>query len=133
MTYGSKVPVTPLSFPLVHNTIPWVDIKSYTTLEKLEYTRLPGWSEVKNYDVVVFNYPSGDTAVYDPRMPNGLMGHDYHGIVNSEARRLFETSIDKSKIPDRNLELQKRRAQLSEKYERSEEHTSELQSRPHLV
>ena len=119
MTYGSKVPVTPLSFPLVHNTIPWVDIKSYTTLEKLEYTRLPGWSEVKNYDVVVFNYPSGDTAVYDPRMPNGLMGHDYHGIVNSEARRLFETSIDKSKIPDRNLELQKRRAQLSEKYEES--------------
>lgn len=119
MTYGSKVPVTPLSFPLVHNTIPWVDIKSYTTLEKLEYTRLPGWSEVKNYDVVVFNYPSGDTAVYDPRMPNGLMGHDYHGIVNSEARRLFETSIDKSKIPDRNLELQKRRAQLSEKYEAS--------------
>src|SRR5690554_7710440 len=47
------------------------------------------------------------------------MGHDYHGIVNSEARRLFETSIDKSKIPDRNLELQKRRAQLSEKYEES--------------
>lgn len=119
MTYGSKVPVTPLSFPLVHNTIPWVDIKSYTTLEKLEYTRLPGWSEVKNYDVVVFNYPSGDTAVYDPRMPNGLMGHDYHGIVNSQARRLFETSIDRSKIPDRNLELQKRRAQLSEKYEES--------------
>src|SRR5690554_3946832 len=113
MAYGSKVPVTPLSFPLVHNTIPWVNIKSYTSLEKLKYTRLPGWSDVKNYDVVVFNYPSGDTAVYDPRMPNGLMGHDYHGIVNNEARRLFEESIDKNRIPDANEMLEKRRTQLS--------------------
>ncbi|HZH87082.1 MAG TPA: signal peptidase I [Brumimicrobium sp.] len=117
MAYGSKVPVTPLSFPLVHNTIPWLNIKSYTSFEKLEYTRLPGWSEVKNFDVVVFNYPSGDTAVYDPRMPNGLMGHDYHGIVNSEARRLFEESIDKSKIPNSNTLLQKRRTELSDQYE----------------
>ncbi|HLV41931.1 MAG TPA: signal peptidase I [Brumimicrobium sp.] len=117
MAYGSKVPVTPLSFPLVHNTIPWVNIKSYTSLEKLKYTRLPGWSDVKNYDVVVFNYPSGDTAVYDPRMPNGLMGHDYHGIVNNEARRLFEESIDKSKIPNSNALLQKRSKELSLKYE----------------
>ena len=117
LTYGPKVPVTPLSFPLVHNTIPWVNIKSYTTFEKLEYTRLPGWSDVNNYDVVVFNYPSGDTAVYDPRMPNGLMGHDYHGIVNSEARRLFEQSIDRSKIPNRNALLQQRKQELSAKYD----------------
>ncbi|WP_107040088.1 signal peptidase I [Brumimicrobium mesophilum] len=117
MAYGSKVPVTPLSFPLVHNTIPWINIKSYTTIEKLEYTRLPGWADIENYDVVVFNYPSGDTAVYDPRMPNGLMGHDYHGIVNSEARRLFEESIDKSKIPNSNALLQKRSQELSSQYE----------------
>jgi signal peptidase I len=117
MAYGSKVPVTPLSFPLVHNTIPWINIKSYTTFEKLEYTRLPGWRNVQNYDVVVFNYPSGDTAVYDPRMPNGLMGHDYHGIVNNEARRLFEGSIDKNKIPNSNALLQKRKTELSSQYE----------------
>jgi signal peptidase I len=117
MAYGSKVPVTPLSFPLVHNTIPWINIKSYTTFEKLEYTRLPGWADVENYDVVVFNYPSGDTAVYDPRMPNGLMGHDYHGIVNNEARRLFEESIDKSKIPNSNALLQKRSQELSTQYQ----------------
>ncbi|MEJ6506102.1 MAG: S26 family signal peptidase [Crocinitomicaceae bacterium] len=85
LAYGPKVPVTPLSYPLVHNTVPWVNIKSYTGLEKGDYTRLPGFGEVSRYDVVVFNYPSGDTAVYDPRMPNGLMGHDYHGILNQEA------------------------------------------------
>ncbi len=89
LAYGPKVPVTPLSYPLVHNTVPWVNIKSYTTLEKGSYTRLPGFGKVSRNDVVVFNYPSGDTAVYDPRMPTGLMGHDYHGIVITEARRLF--------------------------------------------
>jgi signal peptidase I len=92
LAYGPKVPVTPLSFPLVHNTVPWVNVKSYTTLEKGTYTRLPGYSQVHRNDVVVFNYPSGDTAVYDPRMPNGLMGHDYHGIVLKESQYLFVRS-----------------------------------------
>jgi signal peptidase I len=90
LAYGCKVPVTPLSFPLVHNTIPFIDIKSYSTIETLDYTRLPGLGKVKRNDVVVFNYPSGDTAVYDPRMPYGLMGHDYHGIVINEAMRLAQ-------------------------------------------
>lgn len=118
LTYGSRIPETPLSFPLAHNTIPWLNIKSYTTLEKTKYTRLPGWRSVRNYDVVVFNYASGDTAVYDPRMPNGLMGHDYHGIVNSEARRLFEEDVRRRNIiPDGNEQLRKRREQLSTRYE----------------
>lgn len=90
LAYGPKVPVTPLSFPLVHNTIPWVTVKSYSTLETVNYTRLPGFTKVNRNEVVVFNYPSGDTAVYDPRMPNGLMGHDYHGILNEEAFYLFQ-------------------------------------------
>ncbi len=94
LAYGSKVPVTPLSYPLVHNTVPYVNIKSYTDFEKGTYTRLPGFGKVKRYDVVVFNYPSGDTAVYDPRMPDGLMGHDYHGIVNNEAFFLYKNSAE---------------------------------------
>lgn len=89
LAYGPKVPVTPLSFPLVHNFIPIIDVKSYTTLETCNYTRMPGFGHVKRYDVVVFNYPSGDTAVYDPRMPFGLMGHDYYGIINNEAMDLW--------------------------------------------
>lgn len=89
LAYGPKVPVTPLSYPLVHNTVPYVNIKSYSSFETSDYVRLPGLGEVERNDVVVFNYPSGDTAVFDPRMPNGLMGHDYHGIVIREAKRLW--------------------------------------------
>jgi signal peptidase I len=117
LAYGPKVPVTPISFPLVHNTIPWLDIRSYSTLQTLEYTRLPGWRNVERFDVVVFNYPSGDTAVYDPRMPNGLMGHDYHGIVTNEARRLYETE---NVAPDFASVDRKLIAAIREKYDQPE-------------
>ncbi len=90
LAYGPKVPVTPLSFPLVHNTVPWINVKSYTTIETCNYYRLPGLGKVNRNDVMVFNYPSGDTAVYDPRLPNGLMGHDYHKIINDEAIYYFD-------------------------------------------
>lgn len=89
LAYGSKVPVTPLSFPLVHNTVPWINIKSYTNLETCNYFRLPGFGSVNRNDVMVFNYPSGDTAVYDPRVPDGLMGHDYQGILIQEALHYY--------------------------------------------
>lgn len=107
LAYGPKVPVTPLSYPLVHNTTPFVTMKSYTTLEKGTYTRLPGFANLERYDVVVFNYPAGDTAVYDPRMPFGLMGHEYEGIVNNEAFRLYRD------------ESQARFAKIKEYYEDS--------------
>lgn len=89
LAYGPKVPVTPVSYPLVHNTVPWVDMKSYLGLETSNYTRLPGFGSVSPYDVVVFNYPAGDTAVYDPRMPVGLMGHNYYQLLREEAEYLW--------------------------------------------
>jgi signal peptidase I len=92
LAYGSKVPITPLSYPLVHNIVPLVNIKSYVSWEKGTYTRLPGWSKINRNDVVVFNFPSGDTAVLDPRTPSGLMGHDFHGLLNQEAFSQFINS-----------------------------------------
>ncbi|MFM8595598.1 MAG: hypothetical protein ACKOBN_00730, partial [Flavobacteriales bacterium] len=79
------------SYPLVHNIVPLVNIKSYVNWEKGNYTRIPGWAKIKRNDVVVFNFPSGDTAILDPRTPSGLMGHDFHGLVNQEA--LFEFAL----------------------------------------
>ncbi len=89
VAYGPKVPVTPVSYPLVHNTVPWINVKSYIGIETSNYTRVPGYSKVNRNDVVVFNYPAGDTAIYDPKMPTGLMGHNYHEYVNKEAFRMW--------------------------------------------
>jgi len=57
INYGSRTPITPLSFPFAQNTMPLIGTKSYSDLIKLPYYRLPGLSDVKNGDVVVFNYP----------------------------------------------------------------------------
>jgi signal peptidase I len=62
-------------------------------LETGNYFRLPGWTKPQRNDVMVFNYPSGDTAIYDPRVPNGLMGHDYHGVLIDEAMYFWFQSI----------------------------------------
>lgn len=61
--YGPKIPQTPLSFPFAHHTLPLSDTKkSYLEWIKLPYFRLPGFGPVKNNQIVVFNYPDGDTV-----------------------------------------------------------------------
>lgn len=63
VSYGAKIPNTPLSFPFVHHTLPGTAAtKSYLEWFKLPYFRLPGFGSVKNNDIVVFNYPDGDTV-----------------------------------------------------------------------
>ncbi len=62
LSFGPKVPNTPIAFPFVHHTLPLTEnTKSYLEWIKLPYYRFPGFADVKNMDVVVFNYPDGDT------------------------------------------------------------------------
>jgi len=63
VSYGPKVPNTPISFPFVHHTLPLTnDTKSFLEWIKLPYYRFPGFTTIKHEDVVVFNYPDGDTV-----------------------------------------------------------------------
>ncbi len=62
VNYGPRMPNTPLAFPLAHHTMPLVPVKSYLEWIKLPYYRLPGFQTIKRNDVVVFNYPEGDTV-----------------------------------------------------------------------
>lgn len=61
-SYGPRLPNTPLSFPFVHHTLPVTNSKSYLEWIKIPYTRIFA-SPVKRNDVVVFNYPVGDTVI----------------------------------------------------------------------
>ncbi|TCZ73920.1 signal peptidase I [Flaviaesturariibacter aridisoli] len=64
-SYGPRLPNTPLSIPFVHNYIPGTRARSYSTLIELPYVR---WfaAPVKRGDVVVFNFPAGDTVINHP-------------------------------------------------------------------
>ncbi len=57
MHYGARTPKTPLQVPLTHQKIWGTDVPSYVDWIQLPQFRLPGFSEVKRNDVVVFNFP----------------------------------------------------------------------------
>jgi signal peptidase I len=83
MAYGPKVPSTPLSFPFAHHTMPFTEsVKSYLEWIHLPYNRLPGFGDVKRNDVVVFNFPAGDTVLVDEQ------NRSYEQIVNEYAFEL---------------------------------------------
>ncbi|GAB2705803.1 hypothetical protein GCM10027037_34720 [Mucilaginibacter koreensis] len=67
VNYGARMPITPVAFPFAHHTMPVLGTKAYWDGVKLPYYRLPGLSEVKRGDVVVFNYPmEADSPYYRP-------------------------------------------------------------------
>lgn len=81
VSYGPKIPNTPLSFPFVHNTMPLSKTaKSYLTWIELPYKRAAGLGKVKNNDVVVFNFPEGDTVALN--VPN----QSYYQLVRAYGR-----------------------------------------------
>ena len=63
LAYGPRVIMTPLALPLMHNTIVGTDMQSYLDWPQLPYYRFPGYTHIKRYDAVVFNFPAGDTVL----------------------------------------------------------------------
>lgn len=86
MSYGAKLPQTPVSVPFVHNALPGSMINSYVDWFSLPYYRLPGFGDVERFDPVVFNFPHGDTILVHPY----YAGHDYYGILRNEAKLIFK-------------------------------------------
>ncbi|MFA5713142.1 MAG: S26 family signal peptidase, partial [Bacteroidales bacterium] len=80
LSYGPKVPQTPISFPLVHNVLPFTKGESYLRWIENPYRRLKGFSSVKRDDIVVFNFPHGDSIL--KRIPT----EDYYTHVRMSGR-----------------------------------------------
>lgn len=82
LSYGPKVPNTPIAFPFVHHTLPLTKYtKSYLEWIKLPYYRFPGMTTVKNNDVVVFNYPDGDTVALK------VQDRSYYALIKQYGRQ----------------------------------------------
>ncbi len=66
LSYGPKMPNTPLSMPLALHTMPFTtDKKSYSEAIQWDYKRLWGPRRVERGDIVVFNFPAGDTILVE--------------------------------------------------------------------
>lgn len=70
LSYGPRIPNTPISFPLVQNTLPIVNTKSYLEWPNWGYKRAKGLGEVERNNIVVFNFPAGDTVALKVQNPD---------------------------------------------------------------
>ncbi|MFN8255773.1 MAG: signal peptidase I [Bacteroidales bacterium] len=82
LSYGPQMPMTPVAVPLVHNTIFGVD--SYIEWPKWDYKRLSGLGQIERDDIVVFNFPVGDTILVGNENP------DYYAHLILHGREFVE-------------------------------------------
>ena len=89
MAYGARVPQTPLSMPLVQHTMPnWLGGgKSYFDHPHWNYKRLAGWTSPQKGDIVVFNFPAGDTVCTLMQNPDYYTLKHYYGEALIKSRK----------------------------------------------
>ncbi len=85
VSYGPRIPETPLTVPLTQHTLPIGDLKSYIEWPHWEYRRVPGLGKVELNDIVVFNYPAGDTICQ-----NVPYQTEYYGMCYGYGRQIYE-------------------------------------------
>ena len=107
VAYGPRKPMTPLSMPLTQNTFPGGG-KSYLDNPHWPYERIKGLGSIKQNEIVVFNYPAGDTILTNPRII------DYYTQVYIDGRQLYQNYFHKVVNPDTLTTIQQRR--LYEEY-----------------
>ncbi|MGN1238045.1 MAG: S26 family signal peptidase, partial [Muribaculaceae bacterium] len=94
MVYGPRVPNTPIHFPLAQNTLPILNCKSYVDWPQWEYHRLKGFRNVERFDIVVFNFPAGDTVALKVQNP------DYYTLCSFEPGGAAAVRSNKAKYGD---------------------------------
>lgn len=102
-SYGPRVPNTPFSFPLVQHTFPIVNSKSYLENPQWEYKRLKGFDEIDRDDIVVFNFPTGDTVPVNRQNPDYyiscyLEGYSSLKMQNPDVEPTADASMQAGRI-----------------------------------
>lgn len=87
LAYGPRLPGTPLAIPFYHNKLPSGQ-KSYSERMEMPYKRLWGFSKVKRDDIIVFNFPEGDTMVVE------YPGQNYYSLVRQYGRDYMQSEFD---------------------------------------
>ena len=93
MNYGARKPQTPLSLPLTQHTNPLTGGKSYSDCVQWDYERVKGWENIEKGDIVVFNYPAGDTATTNPQII------DYYAECYYIGENLYPNNVVMDSLP----------------------------------
>ena len=92
VSYGPRIPQTPLTMPLTQHTLPVFECKSYIEWPQWKYRRVKGFGNVKLNDIVVFNYPAGDTICSNLQYQT-----EYYRLVYDNGEGLYGSSVG---VPD---------------------------------
>jgi signal peptidase I len=97
VSYGSRIPNTPIFFPFAHHTMPGTDnVKSYSELIKLPYQRVFKFQDVKRNEAVVFNFPAGDTVAVEQQSRTYYdLVRNYEALFGDEGRNYFINGMPK--------------------------------------
>ncbi len=87
LAFGPRLPETPLAIPFYHNKLP-SGKKSYSDKFKMPYKRLKGFTRVKREDIIVFNFPEGDTMVVQ------YPGQNYYSLVRQYGREYMLSEFE---------------------------------------
>lgn len=96
--YGPRLPMTPITIPFTHNSLPYSKKmkNSFVSSTQLPYRRLRGFSEINRFDIVVFNYPEGDTVIQDmPEKSFYSMCREYGATHVRNKYELLYRPVDK--------------------------------------
>ena len=88
LSYGPRIPQTPLTMPLTQHTLPLFNCKSYISWPQWDYRRVKGLGQVELNDIVVFNYPAGDSVMSDPR----YQAQDYYQACHNFGKQAYPMS-----------------------------------------
>lgn len=87
--YGPRIPQTPLTMPLTQHTLPLFGCKSYIEWPQWDYRRVKGLGKIQLNDIVVFNYPAGDTLCSELKYQQ----YDYYQMAYSYGSQLVKADL----------------------------------------
>jgi signal peptidase I len=96
LSYGPRIPQTPLAMPLTQHTLPIVNCKSYLEWPQWAYRRVKGLGSVQLNDIVVFNYPAGDTVVANA----AYQAADFYGLCYQLGQQICANAPRLEELPE---------------------------------
>ena len=112
LAYGVRAPQTPIAMPFVHNKLPLTDhAKSYTEIIKLPYLRSKQLRPIRHNDVVVFNYPDGDTVALERQAESYYaIVREFDAMLNPNAPQVDKQNVYYRYAPETIMQLQQKYA-----------------------
>ncbi|MDI9257190.1 signal peptidase I [Flavobacterium sedimenticola] len=128
--YGARTPITSVAAPMVHDTLPLLNTKSYLSRPQYPYFRFPGFEKIERNDIVVFNWPV-DTVYYF-RDPSGRYAYKPIDKKSNYVKRCVGIPGDQIQIKNSELFVNNQPLVLSDRAKPQYSYTAKFKYDPNF-